>query len=123
VYPKAVASDHTDGRGTVSLVGGTQAHRLAASAYLSEDKPDKVVQFYRERLKAKGQVVECSGGKNPDVDVQLNDAAFAHPSACNPEDIAAGGMQLKAISDDEQRIVVVLPHGAGSEIALVSVKP
>ena len=32
VYPKAVVSEHTDGRGTVSLVDGAQGHRLAANA-------------------------------------------------------------------------------------------
>ena len=123
VYPKAVLSEHADGRGTVSLTDGTRAHSVAASAYLSQDKPDKVLQFYRDRLKAKGQVVECSGGKNNDVDVQLNDAAFTAPSACHARDFAASGTLLKLISGDEQKIVVVLPHGNGSEIALVSVDP
>ena len=123
VYPSAVSSEHTDGRGTVSLVDKMQAHRLAASAYVPDDKPDKVLQFYRDHLKSKGPVVECDGGKNEDVDVQLNGAAFANPSICHPENIAHGGTQLKLVMDDEQKIVVVLPHGNGSEIALVSVKP
>ena len=123
VYPKAVLSEHTDGRGTVSLTDGTHAHSVAASAYLSQDKPDRVLQFYRDRLKAKGQIVECSGGKNDDVDVQLNEESLADPSACRAEDFAASGTQLKVISGGEQKIVVVLPHNSGSEIALVSVKP
>jgi len=122
VYPRAVSSEHADGRGTVSLVDGT-AHRVAANAYFSQDKPDKVLQFYRDRLKGKGQVIECSGGKNEEVDVQLDDVAFTDPSACHAENIAAGGTELKLIGHDEQKIVVVLPHGNGSEIALVSVKP
>jgi len=57
------------------------------------------------------------------VDVQLDDVAFTDPSACHAENIAAGGTELKLIGHDEQKIVVVLPHGNGSEIALVSVKP
>ena len=122
-YPKAVASEHTDSRGTVSLVDGAQAHRLAATAYLSADKPDKVLQFYRDRMKSEGQVVECSGGKNTVVDVQLNDEVFADPSKCRADNFAAGGTQLMVISSGAQKIVVVLPHGNGSEIALVSVKP
>ena len=79
MYPRAVASEHTDGRGTVSLVDGAQVHRLAASAYLSTDKPAKVLQFYRDRLKNEGQLVECPGGKNTTVDVELNDEVFADP--------------------------------------------
>lgn len=123
VYPQAVSSEHSDGRGTVSLVDSTQAHRLAAGAYISQDKPEKVLQFYRDRLKGHGQLVECSGGTNNDVDVQLNDAAFADPSACHAENFATGGTQLKVMAGGEQKIVVVLPHGNGSEVALVSVKP
>lgn len=122
VYPKAMASDHSDGRGTVSMDDKSEVHRLAASAYFSADKPDKVLQFYRERLKTSGQVTECSGGQNSMVDVQLNEAAFANPSACNAEDFAASGTELKVNSSGEQKIVVVLPQGSGSEIALVSVK-
>jgi len=123
IYPKAVSSEHADGRGTVSLTDGTNAHRVAANAYLSPDKPDKVLQFYRDRLKGKGQVIECSGGKNNDVDVQLNDVALADPSACHAENFTTNGTLLKLISGDGQKIVVVLPHSNGSEIALVSVKP
>jgi hypothetical protein len=123
VYPKAVAGEHSDDRGTVSMSDSSQVHRLAANAYLSADKPERVLQFYRDRLKASGTVVECSGGTNTLVDVQLNDAAFANPSACNADDFAASGTELKVINNGEQRIVVVLPHESGSEIALVSVKP
>ena len=123
VYPKAIASEHTDDRGTVSLVDRAQAHSLAANAYISADKPEKVLQFYRERLKNYGQVVECSGGENHTVDVELNDVAFASPTLCRATEFAADGTELKVISSGEQRIVVVLPHGSGSEIALVRVHP
>jgi hypothetical protein len=82
-----------------------------------------VLQFYRDRLKKSGgPVVECTGGTNHDVDVELDAAAFADPSACSPDHFAASGTELKVSSNGEQRIVVVLPHGSGSEIALVSVK-
>jgi hypothetical protein len=121
-YPRAIASDHTDGRGTVSLADGTQAHRVAAVAYFASDRPEKVLQFYRDRLKSSGQVTECSGGKNTSVDVQLDEASFADPSACNPDAFANSGTELKVSSNGEQKIVVVLPHGSGSEIALVSVR-
>ncbi len=122
VYPKAVASEHTDDRGTVSMTDSTQVHKLAAGAYLSTDKPEQVLQFYRGRLSNMGQVVECNGGTNTTVDVQLDDVAFANPSACNADDFAASGTELKINNNGEQKIVVVLPHGRGSEIALVSVK-
>jgi hypothetical protein len=122
VYPRAVASEHSDDRGTVSMTDNSQVHRVAANAYVSADRPDKVLQFYRARLKASGDVTECTGGTNASVDVQLDEAAFANPSACNADDFAASGTELKLNKNGEQKIVVVLPHGSGSEIALVSVK-
>ena len=123
LYPKAQASDHADGRGTVSMSDQSEVHRLAAAAYFSGDRPEKVLQFYRERLKQSGALTECSGGTNRDVDVQLTVASFADPAACNAEDFAAGGTELKTSGSGGQKIVVVSPHGGGSEIALVSVRP
>lgn len=122
VYPKAIASEHTDDRGTVSLVDGAQVHRLAANAYISADKPGKVLEFYRDQLKSFGKVVECSGGENHTVDVELNDTEFADPTPCRASEFASNGTELKVIGSGEQRIVVVLPHANGSEIALVSVR-
>ncbi|HVH88508.1 MAG TPA: M56 family metallopeptidase, partial [Terriglobales bacterium] len=119
LYPNAVAGDHQDGRGTVSLFDGARVHHLSASAYFSGDKPAAVPQFYRDRLKSFGKVIECSGGGNSRVDIQLSEAAFADPSACRSGDFAEGGTELKVNGSGDERIVVVLPHGRGSEIALV----
>jgi beta-lactamase regulating signal transducer with metallopeptidase domain len=122
-YPKSIATEHRDGRGTASVIDGAQVSRLAASNYVSSDRPDKVLQFYRDRLKRYGEVVECTGGTNSKVDVQLNDTAFAAPSACRASEFAHGGTELKVGRTGEQRIVVVLPQSHGSEIALVTYTP
>ncbi|HEX4663144.1 MAG TPA: M56 family metallopeptidase [Terriglobales bacterium] len=119
-YPKSIATEHHDGRGTASVIDGAQVTRLAANNYASSDKPDKVLRFYRDRLKSYGEVVECTGGTNSKVDVQLNDTAFAEPSACRTSEFAQGGTELKVGRTGEQRIVVVLPQAHGSEIALVT---
>src|SRR6185312_12575677 len=74
VYPNAVEGEHSDGRGTVSLADGAHVHRLTASAYFSPDAPRAVLGFYRDRLKKYGEVLECGGGSNGKVDVQLDQA-------------------------------------------------
>lgn len=122
VYPKAKLREG-DGRGTVSLVAGGVAHRLAATKYVSQDSPEKVLQFYRARLKALGTPIECAGGKNTEVDVQLTHASLNGGSGCDAADFAAGGTELKVITNREQRIVVLTPFARGTEIALVSVSP
>jgi hypothetical protein len=123
VYPKAVAGDHTDGRGTVSVVNGARMRRLAAAAYFSQDEPAKVLAYYRDRLKSYGQVVECAGGSNSRVDVLVDQAALADTAACRQEDFAENGTELKVSSSGEERVVVVQPHRSGSEIALVRYLP
>ena len=122
VYPRATEFEHQDGRGTVSLTGGGHVHQLQAGAYLSRDNPEKILQFYRERLNNYGQVIECANGANTQVDVELNDASLRKPSACRPNEFAAGGRELK-VDGRERRIVVALPHDTGAEIALVRYEP
>lgn len=122
VYPHSKVREGGD-RGTVSLVAGAAARRLAATKYVSQDASEKVLQFYRVRMKSLGQPIECAGGKNTTVDVQLTDASLSDASGCNVEDFAAGGTELKLISNGEQRLVVLIPLAHGTEIALVSVRP
>lgn len=119
VYPNAVAGDHDDGRGTVSLADGVHVRQLAAGAYFSADKPERVLAFYRDRLKSMGQVVECTGGKNTRVDVYVTQSALADISACRSSEFAAGGTELKVDGSGDEHIVVVTPHRNGTEIALV----
>lgn len=123
IYPNAVAGDHPDGRGTVSLRDSVHVHHLAAAAYFSQDEPAKVLAFYRERLKGNGEVIECAGGTNRKVDVQVDNDAVANPVACRQENFAQNGTELKVSNAGDQRIVVVQPHGSGSEIALVRLDP
>ena len=123
IYPNAVAGDHPDGRGTVSLTDSVHVHRLAAAAYFSQDEPAKVLAFYRDRLKSDGELIECPGGSNSRVDVQVDQEAIANPAACKGENFAQNGTELKVSKAGDQRIVVVQPHGSGSEIALVRLDP
>ena len=123
IYPNAIAGDHPDGRGTVSLRDSVHVHHLAAAAYFSQDEPAKVLAFYRERLKSNGEVIECAGGTNSKVDVQVDNDAVANPVACRRENFAQNGTELKVSKAGDERIVVVQPHGSGSEIALVRLDP
>jgi hypothetical protein len=122
VYPNAkVMDDHPDGRSTLAL---KSLHGYSSGAsYSSSDSPKQVLDFYRGRLKELGQVVECHNGTNKKVDLQVDEKVTAHPGNCYPESFAAGGTLLKAVKGATQAIVVVLPQGEGSEIALFTVRP
>jgi beta-lactamase regulating signal transducer with metallopeptidase domain len=123
LYPGATVLEHSDGRGTVSLIRGAHVHQLQASSYLSRDNPQKVLQFYRDRLRNYGPVVECAGGTNPQVDFELDEASLRDPSVCRSSEFGAGGTEIKVDGSDDRRVVVTLPHEAGSEIALVRYQP
>ncbi|HET9743991.1 MAG TPA: M56 family metallopeptidase [Terriglobales bacterium] len=123
VYPQAVAIEHRDGRGTVSLIGGAHVRSLRAEAYLSRDKMDKVLPFYRERMKQYGKVIECAGGANDRVDVRLDPDSIAHPGVCRADEFATDGTELKVVDGDARLVTVVRSDDQGSEIALVSYTP
>jgi hypothetical protein len=121
-YPNAKPMDrHPDGRYTLILKA---LHGSASGAsYSSPDRPQQVLEFYRDRMKLLGEVVECQNGTNKKGDLQVDEKVTAHPSNCYPENFAAGGTLLKTVNGATQRIVVVLPQGDGSEISLFTVRP
>jgi hypothetical protein len=121
-YPNAKPMDrHPDGRYTLMLKA---LHGSASGAsYSSPDRPQQVLEFYRDRMKLLGEVVECQNGTNKKGDLQVDEKVTAHPTNCYPENFAAGGTLLKSVSGATQRIVVVLPQGDGSEISLFTVRP
>jgi hypothetical protein len=123
-YPNAKPMDrHPDGRYTLMLKA-LDGYASGAS-YSSPDKPQQVLEFYRDRMKALGEVVECQNGTNKKGDLLVDEKVTGHPSAgnCYPENFAAGGTLLKTVSGATQRIVVVVPQGDGSEISLYTVRP
>jgi hypothetical protein len=122
VYPNAKAIDgHPDGRSTLVL---QSLHGYSSGAsYSSHDSPKQVLDFYRGRLQELGKVVECQNGTNRKADLRVDEKVAAHPGNCYPESFAAGGTLLKAVKGATQTIVVVLPQGEGSEIALFTVRP
>lgn len=123
VYPHAVAIEHRDGRGTVSLIGGAHVRSMRAEAYLSRDKMNKVLPFYRQQMKQYGKVIECAGGANDRVDVRLDPDSIAHPAVCRADEFAADGTELKVVDGAARLVIVVRSDDQGSEIALVSYTP
>ena len=123
-YPNAKPMDrHPDGRYTLMLKA---LHGSASGAsYSSPDRPQQVLEFYRDRMKRLGEVVECQNGTNKKGDLLVDEKVTGHLSAgnCYPENFAAGGTLLRTVTGATQRIVVVLPQGDGSEISLFTVRP
>ena len=114
IYPGAeLSKDDGDGdkeQANVSIGTPWFGLHVRAAEYTSGDAPERILDFYRERMKAFGDVTECRG------EVDFRDGR----PVCRAR--LAEGTQLVAGTEDNHRIVVVKPRSAGSELALVSIQ-
>jgi hypothetical protein len=115
VYPGAqVAPTTHDGdpeRANISIGTPWFGLHVVAAEYESLDSPERILSFYREEMKAVGDVTECRG----EVDF---DNGRAH---CRSRPSSAE-FQLIVGSENRHRIVSVKPRREGSQFALVSIE-
>jgi hypothetical protein len=125
IYPEArVAPEHGgrgQSRGTVS-VENASVSQLEAARYVSNDPPEKVLNYYRNRMRNYGEVVQCNGGRNARVDIKLDDQALSNPSSCDANNFGENATELKVGDEVNQHIVAVRPRGKGAEFSLVHVR-
>jgi hypothetical protein len=130
VYPGARAKPKTkDGdekSANVNLSAFGYGLKVVALEYESDDPPGKVIAYYQDQLKKYGNVLQCHGsGFKMDDDVPLVGGKKGYVAGskvkCDDED---GGktVELKAGTDDNQRIVSVDPEGKGSDFTIVWVR-
>jgi hypothetical protein len=109
----------------LSLFTAAFGIKLVIAKYDSDDAPAKVIDFYRDKLKRYGKVLECHTQKEGD-DVDVNDddkdSGRNKPLKCG-ENNTGPVTELKVGTEDDQRVVAVLPGdaGKGSRFALVYV--
>ena len=115
VYPGAQLSrdggngDHD--RANVSIGTPWFGLHVIAAEYESAEPPEQILDFYRERMKTYGAVLECRG------DVNFKKGRPECRSQPFSKDV-----QLLAGTEERHRIVSVKPCGEGSEFALVSIQ-
>ena len=114
VYPGAQPSKD-DGRDTeranVSIGTPWFGLHVRAAEYQSGDAPEQVLVYYREQMKAFGEVTECRG------DVNFKDGR----PVCRQQPFERN-VQLLAGTEERHRIVAVKPRRGGTEFALVSIQ-
>jgi hypothetical protein len=117
VYPGAQPlRDADDESSNVDIAIATSYFGLnvAAAKFGSDSAPSAIVDFYREKMRPFGPVVECRG------DIEFE--GEPDRPVCR-EDKASSEIQLVAgESEKDHRMVAVKPRGAGSEFALVHVQ-
>jgi hypothetical protein len=115
VYPGAQLSrDEGDGdfdRANVAIGTPWFGLRVIAAEYETGEPPERILDFYRGRLKTFGDVTECRG------DVNFRNG---RPD-CRPKS-GSDHVQFLIGTEQRHRIVSVKPRGAGTEFALVSIQ-
>ena len=121
VYPGArqAARDQNDSKSAnVNISVGSFALKVVAVKFESDDAPDKVLSFYRDKVKAYGgKYLECHG---LDINVQAGDSDEKELT-CGKHGDRGDSTELKGGTPGRQHIVSVKAKGSGSEFALVYV--
>jgi hypothetical protein len=131
LYPGARLKTSTDKDGdsnqaNLSLFTKAFGFKLVVANYDSDDAPAKVIDFYRDKLKKYGKVLECHSQKGGgDVDVHNDDDDSNKGKALKCQGDNTGPVtELKIGTEDDQHIVAIEPSdsGKGSTFALVYVR-
>ena len=128
LYPGAQfqSDKENSDQANLSLLTDALGVKLVVAKYQSDDAPAKVLDFYRDKLKKYGKVVEChteKHGGDIDVDNDENDKDSKKTKELKCDENSGPVTELKVGTEDDQHIVAVEPReaGKGSTFALVYV--
>ncbi len=135
LYPGARRRQDEENSGALNLGLLTEAFgiKLVIAKYDSDDAPGKVVDYYRERLKKYGKVIECHTREHGgDTHAEFNDDENSKDDNSKderPKEVKCEGdnkgpvTELKVGTEGNQHVVAIEPGdgGSGSTFALVYV--
>jgi hypothetical protein len=124
VYPGAqLKHDEKQDKDAANLALFTSAFglKLLVVNYTSADSADKVIAFYRDKLKKYGKVIEChTKDGDPHVDAHANDSGKSNELKCDADD-TGNNIELKAGTEDNQHAVAITPNKSGSGVTFALV--
>jgi hypothetical protein len=126
LYPGARLKSDDENKSQANLSVLTEAFgmKLVVVHYDSDDAPAKIVDFYRDKLKKYGKVLECHSQKHGgDVDVRDDDKDDKDSKELKCEENSGPVTELKVGTQNNQHVVAIEPRdaGKGSTFALVYV--
>ena len=125
LYPgsRPKSDDENNNQANLSLFTEAFGMKLVVAGYESDDAPEKVIAFYRDKLKKFGKVLECHSDKHGGG-VEVNDDAkdSKETKELKCEENSGPVTELKVGTSDNQHIVAIDPGSSkGSTFALVYV--
>lgn len=97
--------------------------KVVVAKYESADAPDKIITYYRDKLKKYGKVLECHTSEHGgDAHAEVNDDKHSKELKCEGEN-SGRVTELKVGTEDNQRVVAIEPNDghSGSTFDLVYV--
>jgi len=129
VYPNSRLRKHdqNNSNANLSLFTSSFGFKLVIANYDSDDAPDKIVSFYRDKLKKYGRVLVCHTSKHGgDVSTHADnddDSSKSKELTCDGDN-KGPVVELKSGTEDNQHDVAIEPaeNGHGTSFALVYVR-
>jgi hypothetical protein len=127
VYPGSRLRKHDDNNSNanLSLFTSSFGFKLVVANYDSDDSPDKIIAFYRGKLKKYGKVLECHTSKESVTTHAGNDDDSSKSKELKCDGDNKGPVvELKVGTEDDQHDVEIEPaeSGHGTTFALVYVR-
>ncbi|HZQ67783.1 MAG TPA: hypothetical protein VFA68_04620 [Terriglobales bacterium] len=98
--------------------------KVVAVEFLSQDSPDKVMAYYKDKLSKYGKVLEChkrKGGGSVSMNSRDGDDSKDRELKCEGDN-TGNVIELKVGTQEKQRIVSIEPKEKGTDFALVFVQ-
>lgn len=125
LYPGARRRHDEENSGAANLSLFTNAFgvKLVVAKYDSDDAAAKIVDFYREKLKKYGKVLECHTRDHTGAHADFNDDDEKAKALKCEGDNQGPVTELKVGTEDDQHVVAIESNegGKGSNFALVYV--
>jgi hypothetical protein len=126
LYPGARLKSDDENKNQANLSVLTEAFgmKLVVVNYDSADAPAKIIDFYRDKLKKFGKVLECHSQKHGgDVEVHDDGKDSKDSKELKCDENSGPVTELKVGTEDNQHMVAIEPRdaGKGSTFALVYV--
>jgi hypothetical protein len=129
LYPGAhlKTDDKDKSPANLSMLTESFGIKLVIAQYASNDSPAKVIDFYRDKLKKYGKVLECHSQKHGgDISVEEDDKSSKDKDSKDSKELKCDEnsgpvTELKVGMEDNQHVVAIEPGDGskGSNFALV----
>ena len=128
VYPGATRKHKKEGDSdetgaNINIASSLFGLKVVAVEFLSDDPPEKIMAFYKDKLKKYGNVLEChkrKGGGSVTMD-SGDDDNKSKELKCEGDN-SGDVIELKVGTEEKQHIVSIQPKDKGTDFALVFVQ-